>query len=153
MLMTKKNVFLIAVLVLLGALGVYLNKDRFGQPALQISDRSLQPRGPMLRRQKDSTVNTVIFLFNHDIRLSSLRVVEVAEMETNKSARSLWELVSDSNSVPLKSFVYGMNPGGMKSAVAGAKPDSLQPGVKYRLMIKAGSVQAQHDFTPMPRSS
>jgi hypothetical protein len=30
-------------------------------------------------------------------------------------------------------------------------PDSLEPGVKYRLLIEAGKIKAEHDFTPVGR--
>ena len=33
-----------------------------------------------------------------------------------------------------------------------ATADPLEPGVKYRLLIEAGSVTAQHDFVPVPRT-
>jgi hypothetical protein len=34
----------------------------------------------------------------------------------------------------------------MDSAVAGARPEPLQPGVNYRIFITAGKAKGQHDF-------
>ena len=38
---------------------------------------------------------------------------------------------------------------GMRPTVKGATPDPLEPGVKYRLLIEAGSRKAEHDFEPV----
>ncbi len=151
--MTTKNILLISLVLLLGGLSLYLNRDRFGSPRIQISDRSLQPRGAPLRRQKDSTVNTVIFLLNRELKLTSVKVIAAGDIKTNKNPRAIWELISDSNSIPVKDIVYGINIRGMKPAIKGAAADPLQPGVKYRLLIKSGSLEAVHDFTPTPRTS
>ena len=64
----------------------------------------------------------------------------------------IWELVSDSNSVPIAEYSYGLPIRGMHPAVKGATPDPLEPGVKYRLLIEAGTLRAEHDFIPAPRT-
>ena len=61
-------------------------------------------------------------------------------------------MVSDSNSVPIKELVYGMYIRGMRPSVKGATPDPLQPGVKYRLLIEAGPLKAEHDFETVART-
>jgi hypothetical protein len=38
----------------------------------------------------------------------------------------------------------------MRPAVKGAVAEPLRPGVKYRLLIQAGSEKAEHDFVPRP---
>ena len=43
-----------------------------------------------------------------------------------------------------------MNIRGMRPAVQGATADPLQPGVKYRLLVEAGGVKLEHDFTQAP---
>jgi hypothetical protein len=45
------------------------------------------------------------------------------------------------------SFGYGSYVRGMQPAVKNARPEPLQPSVKYRLVIKAEDQVAQHDFT------
>jgi hypothetical protein len=39
----------------------------------------------------------------------------------------------------------------MKQKVKGAAPEPLQPNVKYRLFLEAGTFKADHEFTPVPR--
>ena len=65
---------------------------------------------------------------------------------TNAAAPALWHLVSDSNSVPVKGFLYGDYIRGMKPYVKGSRPQPLATNVTYRLFVKAGSLQGEHDF-------
>lgn len=67
---------------------------------------------------------------------------------TNAHPHPLWYLVSDSNSIPTKTFYYGTPIKGMRPDVKGATPDPLEPGVPYRLLLEAGALKLQHDFTP-----
>jgi len=152
--MTKKNIFLIALALLLGGLSLYLNRDWFGSKTIQVSHRSLPDRSPRSRRGRadNAAVNPVIFLLNQKLKLTSVQVIPVADLETNKYPHPIWNLISDSNSIPTQEFVYGANIRGMKPAVKGDIPDPLQPGVKYRLAIEAGPLKAEHDFIPVPRT-
>src|SRR5262245_49953160 len=148
MFMTRKSVFILIFIALLAGLSLYLNRSRFKSDPLQIGDRTLQPRGQMRRGPRFPT-NAVVFLLNRETKLTSVRVVFASEIATNKYATAIWELTSDSNSVPVKDFIYGGNIRGMKPLVPNAVPDALQPGVKYRLLIEAkGSEKAEHEFTP-----
>jgi len=36
----------------------------------------------------------------------------------------------------------------MKPAIASALPEPLVAGTTYRIFVEAGSIKAQHDFTP-----
>jgi hypothetical protein len=150
--MTKKNIFLIALVLLLAGLSLYLNRDWFRAQPIQIGDRSVPPRGGMIRRDQKATANPVIFFLNRPLKLTAVKVIAVADIQTNKYPEALWELKTDSNSVPVKDFVYGANIRGMNPAIKGATPALLEPGIPYRLLIEAGSVKAQHDFTPVPRT-
>jgi hypothetical protein len=151
--MTRKVWTLLALAVLLGGLSLYLNKDWFAKDNIQIYDRSRPVRGGMLgrRRVESSAVNPVVFGFNRKLPLKSVKVVPVNEIETNKFPHPVWYLVSESNSVPTKDFLYGMNIPGMHPAVKEATADPLEPDVKYRLFIESGSIKAEHDFVPVPR--
>ena len=82
----------------------------------------------------------------------ALKVVSAAELATNKYAPALWNLVSESNSVPIKDFNYGAPIQGMHPAIKGAPPDPLEPGVKYRLFVETHSLKAEHEFMPEPRA-
>ena len=150
--MTKKTRFLIILAVLLAAFSVYLNRDRFGGKSIQISHRSFAPRGNMGRIWADAPANPVVFLVNRDIQLSSVKVVAADDAQTNKYPHALWELAADSRSVPVHEFIYGFNIRGMKPPVKGRQAEPLQPGVKYRLLLAAGSFKTDHDFTAVPKA-
>jgi hypothetical protein len=153
--MTRKVWLLILVAAVLGGFSVYLNKDWFAKDDIRIYDRSRPVRGGFLgaRRIPDAAVNPVVFGFNRPLKLTSVKVVPVTVLSTNKYAQPVWQLVSDSNSVPTKTFVYGMSIRGMHPAIKGATPDPLVPAIPYRLLIEAGEIKAQHDFTPVARGS
>lgn len=144
--------FLVVLALLLGSFSIYLNRDRFRSDSIHISHRSM-PAGTFLRRSRPNTaaVNPVVFMLNRPVRLTSVKVVLVSTVETNLAPHATWELVSESRSAPVKDLLYGVNPPGMKPAVKGAVPEPLQPGVKYRLLLKADSLQLEHEFTPVQR--
>jgi hypothetical protein len=151
--MNRKSIFVTVFLALLAGLSLYLNRARFQSSAVHIGDRSIQPRDWMIKRFKDSRSNPVIFLLDRELRLTSVKVLLAAAVETNQYALPIWNLSSESNSIPVKDFIYGVNIPGMKPAVKGSTADPLEPGVKYRLRIEAGSLQAEHDFVPVPKSA
>jgi hypothetical protein len=151
-LMTSKHWMLIALAVVLGSLSLYLNKDWFAGDIIQIHHRSHPVRGKFSRRTRGpdgSATEPVYFLFNRKLKLTSLKVIPVTEIETNKYPQPIWELVSDSNSLPVTEFAYGEHIRGMRPSVQGATPDPLEPDVKYRLLIEAKGGKAEHDFTPV----
>jgi hypothetical protein len=150
--MTKKQLLLLLLaVVLLGAL-LYLSRDWFAPESIQIGstirpnrvpERQQERLGPALKNRP----YTVSFFFNRKYPLKSVRVVQVQELETNRFAHPLWHLVSDSNSVPVKSITYGVPVRGMRPTVKGAQADMLQAGVPYRLFIETPEQQASYDFT------
>ena len=87
-----------------------------------------------------------MFEFSSKLKLTSVKVVVVGELTTNSFPHPIWHMVSDSNSVPTRGFLYGMDIPGMRPALAGVIAEPLDPSQKYRLLIEAGSVKAQHDF-------
>lgn len=151
--MTRKNILLITVVLVLGACCFYVYRDRFRAPPISIGHRFLEPRDVRRRRAQASEVDPIIFLLNRQVQLTSVKVVPVSALSTNRHPPAVWELISDSNSVPVKDFMYGVNIRGMRLAAKGAAAGPLQPGVEYRLTITAGSHKAEHDFTPRPRKS
>jgi hypothetical protein len=155
MLMTTKQWTLIALAVVLGGFSLYLNKDWFAGENIQIHHRSRPARAGFFRRSRaaaTATTDPIFFAFDRKLRLTSLKVIPVREIETNKFPHPIWELVSDSNSVPIEDWSYAMPIRGMHPAVKGATPDPLEPGVKYRLLLAAGKLKAQDDFVPEPRT-
>src|SRR4051794_34501459 len=112
--MTKKSVSIVALILLLAGLSYYLNRDRFGSAPITIGDRSVAPRDWLARRFKDSPSNPVIFLLDREQRLTSVKVFLASMLATNEYAVPIWNLTTDSNSIPVKDFIYGVNIPGMK---------------------------------------
>ena len=121
---------------------------------MQISHAAYtNPKQVIRPRVRAARVNTVIMIFNLDqaYRLTEIKVVRLADWQTNKSTLPLWHLISDSNSIPTKRFYYGAPVRGMKPVVSGTRPEPLATNVIYRLFLTAGHVQGQHDFSPPPK--
>ncbi len=156
--MTGKQWALVALVVALGGISLYLNRDWFGSEDIQIHHRSRPAhttRPAVVRRgrpQPPPATDPVYFAFGRKLRLTALKVIPVREIETNKYPHPIWHLVSDSNSVPIAEWSYGVPIRGMRPAVKGATPDPLVPGTEYRLILEAGETKAEHDFTPVPRT-
>lgn len=144
--MSKTKLISCIVLIIgLGGLSLYLNKDRFAKESIQISHRFSPGRGN--RRAGNANV-PVTFLLNGFYNLKKIRVVEAAAYETNKYVIPVWHLRSDSNSVATSSFTYGGYIRGLQPETKGARPEALRPGVTYRLLLETvGNPAAQHDFT------
>jgi hypothetical protein len=154
--MTKKHWMLIGLAVALGSLSLYLNKDWFAGETIQIEHRSRPARAGFFRRsskpQPKTATDPVFFAFDRKLKLTSLKVIPVSEIETNKYPHPILHLISDSNSVATTEWSYGIPIRGMRPAVKGAVPDPLVPGVPYRLILEAGKAKAQHDFVPVAAS-
>ena len=152
--MTRKIWTLIALAVVFGGVSLYLNQDWFAGDHIQITHRSRAARSARARpnRGDDSKVNPVYFNFGRRLKLTSLKVVPLTDLETNKYPHAIWNLVSESNSVPISECTYGMPIRGLHPTVKGISPEPLEPGVTYRLLIAAGSLKAEHDFVPEPRT-
>jgi hypothetical protein len=146
--MSKTKIILILILIVGGGgLSLYLNRDFFAPQTIQISHRV----SPWLRTTRTKRANDlgdpVTFTLSGFYRLTNLKVVRASEIETNKYAHPVWELATESNSVPTSSFVYGGGIRGMHPAVKGSRPDPLVPGVNYRLLVTTDKAkQGQHDF-------
>ena len=153
--MTRKQWILVALAVALGGFSLYLNKDWFAGDVIQIQCRSRPARLFSPRRNRPPTTSEtdpMVFMFQPKLKLTSLKVIPVHEIETNKYPHPVLYLVSDSNSVPIDGWAYGWPIRGMRPAVKGATPDPLEPGVAYRLIIEAGKRKAERDFVPKPRT-
>ena len=157
--MNKRSVFLISTAIVLAAGYVYYNfSDWFAPTTIEIA-HDIRPNSPTTGRRgtrspvtDDQIANTVAFFFTAKYKLTSVKVVPLVALKTNKYAHPIWHLISDSNSVPVKSIIYGVPIRGMKPAVKGARPESLQPEVMYRLLVEAGSIKGTHDFQTTEKS-
>jgi hypothetical protein len=131
--MNKKSWTLVIVAVVLGAVYVFHFSSWFKPKVLAIAH--------------NGRFGAVNFTLGNPFRLTALKVVPVSAYESNKYALPVWELKSDSNSVPVQMFSYGERIRGMKPAYANTSPQPLEPGTTYRIFVEAGSLKAQHDFT------
>ena len=132
--MNKKSWILIAVAVVLGAVYIIHFSNWFKPKVMAIAH--------------NGRFGQINFTLGNSFNLTSIKVVSVSAWESNKYALPMWELKSDSNSVPVKLFSYGERIRGMKPAIATAQPEPLVAGTTYRIYVEAGSLKAQHDFTP-----
>ena len=101
----------------------------------------------------DKAGGDVTFTLHGDYRLTSVQVVPLTEFKTNRFAHPLWHLVSKSGSPRVNGFAYGTAIEGMTPEVATAEPESLEPGVEYRLIVEAGSLRGTNDFSIPARSA
>jgi hypothetical protein len=152
--MSKTKIILSLLLVLgLGALSLYLNRDWFAANTIQISHRVspwLENKRPGARGGKLGP--PVAFTLSGYYRLTSVNVVLAEDIATNKYAHPIWSLVTESNSVPTASFVYGGFIRDMHPPVKGVRADPLEPGITYRLLITTKDQAAQHDFSLGPKN-
>lgn len=143
----------ILLLAMLG-LCIYINRDFFAGDGIQIYHRNTvqSSAGGRGRGAAANKCTPVIFGFDHSLQLKSVKVIALAELQTNKYAHALWELTTTSNSVPVKGFEYGGFIRGMHPKVANMRPEALEPGQKYRLLVQSGSLKGQHDFEAVAKA-
>ena len=144
----------LALILALGGLCLYLNRGRFADKPIQISHR-ISPwlqKSRTRRADLPTKANPVVFSFDRYCKFTEIRVVSALEIATNKYAPPLWHLVSDTSSVPTASFAYGERVGSMRPKVEGSSADPLEPGVKYRLMVKTTDKEAEHEFSTTARN-
>lgn len=146
--MTRKVWLLVSLAVVLGALSLYLNRDSFAGDNIHIYYRSRPLRGRQARGWHSKT-DPIVFIMDRRLKLTSVKVVPVSDLQTNKYPLPIWHLVSESNSVPIEEFIYGSRIQGMHPAYKGTSAEPLEPGVTYRLFVQAGSKKAEHDFVPI----
>jgi hypothetical protein len=145
--MTKNGIALSVFAVLLAAVYVYAFTDWFRSETIQIIPTIRPGRVSAAPRDPDQVaVYPVSFAFSGKYKLTSVKVFSAEDLATNKYPTPLWHLVSDSNSVPVKSIVYGHKVKGMEPAVARMQPEPLLPDVDYVLQIEAGAIKAQTNF-------
>ena len=147
--MAKKPVLLIALLVAIGSLFVYVNRDWFQRRPIQITHRLYRFAGRFGGANQDGAT-PLMFEFDRRLKLTSIKVVAMADVLTNKFPQPLWHMVSSSNSVPTKGVVYGLDVPGMRPAMKGVAAEPLDSHQAYRLVVEAGSQKGEHDFTLEP---
>jgi len=150
--MTKKDVFLITLVVVLGGLYAIYFSEWFRPKYIRIeySSRPLREAWSGQGQRVDpqgNQVGNVTFSFHGDYRLTSVKVVSTAEFATNKYAHPLWHMVCKNGSQPVSGFSYGLSIPGMSAAAADSAADPLEPGVQYSLLVEAGSLKGTNNFS------
>jgi len=141
--MNRKNWLLVALLAILAVVYAVWFTDWFRPAKLGIYHASRSFRG---RPAAGGAMPNLMFGLNQPLRLNEIRVVSLAALATNPAALPVWHLVSDSNSVPIKSFSYGQNIRGLRPAVPGSRPQLLVTNTTYRMILVAGKIHGEHDF-------
>jgi hypothetical protein len=140
--MTKKNICLVTLLVILLGTYVFCFTDWFKPRVIKIGDTAR----PSRRLHAKNDLPYVLFILEGRYQLTDIKVVPLADYQKNSETPPVWHLVSDSGSVPLKEFAYGQHIRGMDPAFEGDEPQPLQTNVVYRLLVASGSVKGSHDF-------
>lgn len=141
--MTKKIWMLLSFAAVLAVAYVIFFTSWFRSGNLQIYHTLRTPRS---RLQTAQTPPALLFVLNRSVGLTRLKVVPLDQFQTNQSVLPLWHMVSDSNSIPIKSFMYGQPIRGMKPMVAGSHAQPLASNIVYRLIVEAGSMTGHNDF-------
>jgi hypothetical protein len=151
LIMSRNKVILsTTILLAIAALYLYQYKDAIVGRPIQIS-HTMRLRLAMARRMpsKLSHYAPIIptFTLGQEYRLTSVKVIRLDEFKAKGYAHPLWELVSDSKSYPTSVFLYGRGIPGMHPKVADLDPEPLETNVPYRLLLTAGRLKGEHDFT------
>ena len=145
--MSKNGIVLSVIAVLLAATYVYFFTDWFHKKTIQIIPQIRPTHASTIPRDPDQPpVYPVSFALDGRYELTSVKVVSASDMATNKYPVPLWHLTSESNSVPVRSIVYGAAIKGMKPAVSRARPEPLMPEVDYVLEVVAGDLKSTTNF-------
>src|ERR1700685_2255256 len=99
--MTKKDIWLSAILVALVAIYVCFFTNLFKHKAIRIFYTTNQARA--FRAKKG--VPYVMFGMEGKFNLTEVKVVPLTDFQNNSETPPIWHLVSDSNSLPVERFV------------------------------------------------
>jgi hypothetical protein len=141
--MERKQWMIVVIAFLIAGIYVVYFTDWFRHKSIQIhyTTRPMPSRIP-----RGVTSPMVMFGFDKTFRLTEVKVVLLAEWQTNRDTPPVWHLISDSKSAPVERFIYGQNIRGMKPAIHGAHAEPLESNLTYRLFVQAGSLKGQRDF-------
>jgi hypothetical protein len=145
--MTKK-----AIALLLVAAGLAGGYAWFGASWLRPSPiRIMYSTRPNPELRHAPGVAPVVFGLDQDYRLTSLKVIRLADLQAGAATSPLWHLVRDpdprNQPASLGSLIYGQRVPGLRPA-PGLDPPAqpLEPNQAYRLLLEAGRARGQIDF-------
>jgi len=148
--MNPKLTIQIALLLILSGVGIYYWSGFFRPPEIQIlctihrqrSTRAAEAGNPAAGSLRAEAA----FGLDKNYKLTSIKVVPLADWKTNKNAHPLWQLAVKTAVTPVKAFIYGQKFKGMDS-VSGTDAEPLLPRVEYLLLIEAGRQRGECEFT------
>ena len=149
--MKKKEIFLVVLTVVLAGLYIIFFTDLFAPKFIKIQ-HSVRPfraawgPGGRTTNSNDKLTYVISFVLNREWKLDEVKVVPASEFSTNKYAHPVWHMVAEKKSQPTKGFIYGGVIPGMHPSVAGAEPDSLDPGVTYKVIVRSGKIQGEDEI-------
>ena len=144
--MTKKaSGLLIAAAILAGAY-LYYCTDWIKRPTLHIISQ-IRPGKPSAA---NPAVCAVAFTLDGKYPLKSVKVAAVDPRNPRKVGSPIWQLISVSNSVPVRGLIYGLPIAGMKEANSNRPAQPLEPSVTYRLFLESGKLKGEKDFRTLP---
>ena len=144
--MTKKNYFLIGLVVVMAGLYAVYFTDWFKSKPMHISGTPTRGARNMLGARSGAAASQMIFSMSDSYELTEVKVVPLAALKTNKLAQPVWHLIGDPSSDSISMFSYGQRIEGMSSADDVTVTEPLETGVWYRLFIAAGKIKGQLDF-------
>lgn len=138
---TRKELLLVAFVAVLVGVYVCFFTDWFKPKTIHIEHnvRPMGGRGPR-------PVYVVSFALDREYKLTSVKVV-AANDATNAAGFALWHVATDAKSPTTKGFIYGGDIPGLKPFVSGSQPAPLEPNIVYRLVVEAGRIKGEHDFS------
>lgn len=96
-----------------------------------------------------ATTAPVTFAFEEPLALTRLQVVKVDPKTKAKTASAVWKLESKTNSAPVRGFAYGSHIQGMTAPKECLNAEPLLPDVAYVLVVEAGRIHSEVQFTPV----
>ncbi len=158
--MSRKEWILVAIVLVLGGVYVGFFSGWFGPKIIRVEHTVRSAReawGPGGKRVSPAgapELGNVSFSLHQSYKLTSVKVVAVGDLRTNKYPHALWQLTAPAGSAPVDSLAYGFPVAGMKGPAAGIGPEPLEPGVEYRLLVEAGEWKGARDFViPRPQTA
>lgn len=142
--MTRGNGFVAVAVILFAGLYAYFFTDWFKKKTIEIVPQNR----PFGITREGSAVNPISFTMNGEYKLTRVKVVPVAAL-SEKTPLPVWDLVTTTNSAPVRGFLYGLPIDGMKDSKLLAKAEDLIPDVPYRIFVEAGRAKGQADFKPV----
>src|ERR1700691_3331017 len=116
--MTKKNWLMMIALIALASVYIFYFTDCFKPKIIHISYTSRAIRSRFRNNVAGSSATVpIIFSLEPQCKPTEIKVVPLADWQTNQNTLPVWHLIADSNSVPVKLFVYDQRIRGMKPEV------------------------------------